>query len=876
MMPEAKFRFDLGQIKDHFDNHGLWVQWFQQYNATLSAAQKLGSVSYCPKHGGQNGDAFNFFKDASSINRKSKAIAICNTCGVFTPIELTLVLEGKTAIDYELVERMASFAGIATNNKSYQEHPPSQSGLAKKKAVTATSNNPSKYFSYFISKAQTSTSDVVAQYLHNRGLSEVVGRFEGDLLSHTGDTFQHMGAKLAGGAVPAMVAMIRNIEGEVLGCQRIYLTSDGHKLRPFFNAENKLLTIADKTYDRQYTSIDCKKLLKKVDSLSGGAVHFGEPTDLLCIAEGIETSLAVAIGTEEATWSGVQTSMMGSMQIPDSVKKVLIFADKDLNEAGKNAAEKLAERLTMQGKTVFIFYPPVEIPEGAKGVDWLDVLVDQGKEAIVRAIDSDLTPYQSARVVTQVVDVAPPSAPDSGLAKEEGGEDRPHCFRKNPPPLLVPNQKLLTCEAMIQILNRRFVHVVHGGKNYVIRTGKDQLDRFTPEFFKLDDFKAMFSHWPKTIVGTNENGSLKLKNTGAAWLEHPDANMCYDGITFYPQDVDYHNGRLNTYYGFGVQPIICTEADIQDWLNHVYQIICDGDAGIYNYLLDWCAHMIQKPQEKPGVAVILKAGQGTGKGTFAEPLGQIMGSHYLYADSPAILSGRFNGALENKIFVFADEAFFGSKAATDKMKAKITESFCTIERKGIDIIMVRDFARVLMASNKENLVRIETDERRYLILEETEEKKQDLSYCKLSKDQSNCGYLAPRLLYILLNRDISSFMPQDVPKTKALLEQKIDNLEPVDRYIYHMLLGGCVVKNSGWPQRMPTSAVLENFDKWLEAKCLSVFGDAGSKLGKRLAKIGITKSRIRLEGERAYVYEFGTLDSAREKFAELLKGDLDW
>ena len=75
---------------------------------------------------------------------------------------------------------------------------------------------------------------------------------------------------------------------------------------------------------------------------------------------------------------------------------------------------------------------------------------------------------------------------------------------------------------------------------------------------------------------------------------------------------------------------------------------------------------------------------------------------------------------------------------------------------------------------------------------------------------------------------------------------------------------------------MPTSAVLENFDKWLEAKCLSVFGDAGSKLGKRLAKIGITKSRIRLEGERAYVYEFGTLDSAREKFAELLKGDLDW
>jgi hypothetical protein len=47
----------------------------------------------------------------------------------------------------------------------------------------------------------------------------------------------------------------------------------------------------------------------------------------------------------------------------------------------------------------------------------------------------------------------------------------------------------------------------------------------------------------------------------------------------------------------------------RNWSNirdHILDVIADGDREKSEYILDWCAHMVQRPWEKPGVALVLK------------------------------------------------------------------------------------------------------------------------------------------------------------------------------------------------------------------------------------------------------------------------------
>ena len=72
--------------------------------------------------------------------------------------------------------------------------------------------------------------------------------------------------------------------------------------------------------------------------------------------------------------------MLEKVQVPDSVHRVYIGADKDRSGAGQRAARKLAQRLwDERGRGATISLPPPEIPPGEKGIDWLDY-VAQGQE----------------------------------------------------------------------------------------------------------------------------------------------------------------------------------------------------------------------------------------------------------------------------------------------------------------------------------------------------------------------------------------------------------------------------------------------------------------------------------------------------------------
>lgn len=424
-------------------------------------------------------------------------------------------------------------------------------------------------------------------------------------------------------------------------------------------------------------------------------------------------------------------------------------------------------------------------------------------------------------------------------------------------------------------LNETFTHVVNNGKNYIVRVGKNSLNQSYLEFFTVREFKDMLSHEPQVLVGFTKTMDEKTKPVADVWLQSQRANICTSGVTFHPVEDRSYNGKLNSYFGLGVPAQKWEYIDIGAYLLHIELVICDGNKECYEYLMNWVAHMIQKPEEKPEVAIVLKAGQGTGKGTFVDPLGKIIGAHFVHLTEQSQVVGRFNSLLENRVLIFADEFFAGSKKHTDQLKGMITEKTAKIERKGVDSIIVPSFSRLIMASNHENIVSIEKDERRYLYLEVSEERKQDHDYFTKLRKVIDAPNFAGQLLGWLKSRDISDFNPRVVPKTKALSEQKLDNLDPLERWLFTKLREG-TFNGSEWPVRETSHNITSNAEFWLEHKRLEVWGDISRKLGHLLKKVGFKKYQARKGNDRVWMWELPPIDEARKSFAQYLNAEIEF
>ena len=96
------------------------------------------------------------------------------------------------------------------------------------------------------------------------------------------------------------------------------------------------------------------------------------------------------------------------------------------------------------------------------------------------------------------------------------------------------------------------------------------------------------------------------------------------------------------------------------YVEHMQNIICRGDKALFDWLADWMAWIYKnRGNERPGTAVVLRGSQGTGKGTWVLPFGQLFGDHFLHITTSAQFAGRFTEHMKNAILVFLDEALLG-------------------------------------------------------------------------------------------------------------------------------------------------------------------------------------------------------------------------
>jgi hypothetical protein len=131
--------------------------------------------------------------------------------------------------------------------------------------------------------------------------------------------------------------------------------------------------------------------------------------------------------------------------------------------------------------------------------------------------------------------------------------------------------------------------------------------------------------------------------------------------------------------------------------------------------------------------------------------------------------------------VFADEALFvGDARDTDILKTLVSEDVKTLERKGIDAVQVASYARTIFASNHDHVLRIDAYDRRYVsyhvvvpddMVGPGGAGKRRAYFVPIINQMDNGGRAA--LLDMLLDRDITKFIPEDIPQTEELNSQKL-------------------------------------------------------------------------------------------------------
>lgn len=424
-------------------------------------------------------------------------------------------------------------------------------------------------------------------------------------------------------------------------------------------------------------------------------------------------------------------------------------------------------------------------------------------------------------------------------------------------------------------MNKRHAIVCLGGKTAVMTENNDSI-----AFGTEGDLRLWYKNRPwkkdrKAEIASLAGGSPPLKTTIAeAWLASPKRRDFPNGVVFRP-DGETPAGTYNLWTGWKAESDSKASCDL--FLDHLCEVVCNGDKAQYEWVLGWMAHMVQRPAEKPRSAMVLRGEKGAGKDLVAVYVSRLMArSAYLNTSDQEAVWGQFNGAIANKLLIHLEEAFFsGDHRADSRIKNLITAETQTINEKHAPVFTVDSFHRLFITSNELRVVNSTAGERRYFISEVSAHRCGDKAYFDAIIAEMN-GDGPAALMHRLRSYDLSNWNPRP-PATDALIDSIASNLVGVSAWMHDSIEAGRIVGADGrhdWPDEpVETTSLREAFDAW------------GSKTANRYRGINIDqrtfgkqltpfldrpKRKFGPRNNRSWHYELLSLADARDALETIL------
>ena len=232
------------------------------------------------------------------------------------------------------------------------------------------------------------------------------------------------------------------------------------------------------------------------------------------------------------------------------------------------------------------------------------------------------------------------------------------------------------------------------------------------------------------------------------------------------------HGAYNLWRGFSVQP---RSGSCSIFWQLVKDAICSGSPVLYEYVRRYFAHLIQRPWELPEVSIVL---------------------------------------------LHANEATWGgSKGDREKLKAMITDPKMPVEMKGLDIIEMENYLRLVISSNEDWPVPIDLDDRRFLVLDVSPMYMQNHAFFSaLHAELNNGGREA--LMHDLTTESLVDFSPRSKPNSPFGADMKIRSADSPTRWLRDFLNdnewmnSGKVFPQIGVSTEVGKSALFSDYQAW--------------------------------------------------------------
>ena len=327
------------------------------------------------------------------------------------------------------------------------------------------------------------------------------------------------------------------------------------------------------------------------------------------------------------------------------------------------------------------------------------------------------------------------------------------------------------------------------------------------KLWELREFRAAYAHKKSTVVvltGNNKR-ARKVIYWAKYWQESSLKRTIRNGFEFVPREGS-STDKYNLWRGFDRQVVneskLWIDDDIEDIqaacskiLHHLRENICNGEQQAFDYLLNWCAFLFQKPEQKAEVALVITGLPGIGKGQFSKYLYKMVGQwHSWVIFNGKTLHNRFNSSLNRAKLVILDEVDRNDHKGFDGMiKGMLTEEMKRTEEKYGAVSMQRVFSNYIFLSNNSVAVNIQDRQRRWQCFDA---QVPDLNanpryFDELVHERENGG--AAAFLALLMRRDIENWHPRMIFATAASIRHQLESLYEFNKWWYHCLRDACII-----------------------------------------------------------------------------------
>lgn len=324
------------------------------------------------------------------------------------------------------------------------------------------------------------------------------------------------------------------------------------------------------------------------------------------------------------------------------------------------------------------------------------------------------------------------------------------------------------------------------------------------------------------------------------WVKDVDLRT-YQEIVFRPEQ-KVESSVYNLFQGF---PTAKKEGNISVMKDLIWNLSGKNEE-VREYIENYFAHLIQRPYQKAKKCLVFATEkQGAGKDTPLDAIGKIVGKEYFYntGNPENDVFGRFNGHLQKTLLLKLEEVSFEvNKKFESNLLNLITAATQSYEAKGRNSINLDDYKRIVMTTNKTIPVSIPESDRRFVLINSSEDRVGDHAYWKSVYAELEKPETLEAYHWYLATKDISQFDLEKRPITEFYKDVKLA-LRP-----YHAAYFQQWLSNNGDMMEKETKTATEWMDD-MNAHCkysinLTKFGrdmkpyvEAGA-LQKKMTKFG--------------------------------------